>query len=259
MFWYNHGMKRTICAIMLTTTFCLSWDYDDRSGPPSKEYAQVWADEFDGDQLDLSKWGYRCLGKRKGATVAKESVRLDGDGHLVITTSKVGEEYRTGMIATQGKFETAFGYFECRVKFQRQQGHWSAFWLQTPTMGKILGDPKASGTEIDIYEYLCRYPNILYMNLHWDGYGKEHKTTGGKEKNESLADGQWHIVGLEWTPEEYRFFLDGKETWRTTEAVSHAKEYIILSMEIDSWGGDISKAKLPDSCMFDYVRVYKKK
>jgi len=228
-----------------------------QEGFPPKDYKLVWADEFNGDQLDLAKWDFRGLGKRRKAVNTKDSVKLDGQGHLLITTSKAGEEYRTGMIGTQGKYETVFGYFECRVKFQTQRGHWSAFWLQTPTMGKVVGDPKTSGTEIDIFEYLARYPDILHMNLHWDGYGKDHKHDGKKHKDASLAEG-WHVVGLEWTPEEYRFFLDGKEVWRTTSAVSQAKQYIILSMEVDSWGGDVGEARLPDSCSFDYVRVYQK-
>jgi beta-glucanase (GH16 family) len=228
-----------------------------RADPPGADYKLVWSDEFDGEQLDTAKWDYRGLGKRRKAVNTKDSVRLDGQGHLVMTTSKVGEEYHTAMLGTNGKFETIFGYFECRVKFQKQQGHWSAFWLQTPTMGKVIGDPKTSGTEIDIIEYLAREGDLMQMNLHWDGYGKDHKHEGKKHKEPALAEG-WHVIGLEWTPEEYRFFLDGKEVWKTATAVSHAKEFIILSMEVDKWGGDITKATLPDSCEFDYVRVYKK-
>ena len=33
-------------------------------------------------------------------------------------------------------------------------------------------------------------------------------------------------------------------------------QYILLSDEIGSWAGDISKAKLPDRFLVDYVRVY---
>ncbi len=38
--------------------------------------------------------------------------------------------------------------------------------------------------------------------------------------------------------------------------VSQVPEYIKLSDEIGKWGGDISKAKLPDAFLVDYVRVY---
>jgi beta-glucanase (GH16 family) len=243
--------RRHLLALM--AALAIGWTV--RADPPSADYKLVWSDEFDGEQLDLTKWDYRGLGKRRLAVNTRDSVRLDGKGHLLMTTSKVGDEYHTAMLGTQGKFEAVFGYFECRVKFQKQPGHWSAFWLQTPTMAKIPGDPKQSGTEIDIIEYLAREGDLMQMNLHWDGYGKEHKHDGKKHKDASLAEG-WHVIGLEWTPEDYCFFLDGKDVWRTPSAVSHVKEYIILSMEVDKWGGDISKATLPDSCEFDFVRVY---
>ncbi|MBD3265678.1 family 16 glycosylhydrolase [bacterium] len=224
--------------------------------PPSKQYKLAWADEFNGAALDTQKWGYRALGPRRDAVNVKDTVSLNGDGMLVLTTKKVGDEYHTAMIGTQGKFETTFGYFETRVKFQTQVGHWSAFWLQSPTMGQV-GDPQKFGTEIDIYEYLRNQPETLHFNLHWDGYGDEHKTTGSDYKSDSLTQG-FHVIGLEWTPNEYVFYVDGKERWRSNKAVSHRDEYIILSLEVGKWAGDIKQATLPDRCYFDYVRVYKK-
>jgi len=216
----------------------------------------VWSDEFDGNQLDMTKWSYHGLGKRRDAVNTKDAVTLDGQGRLVITTSKAGQEWHTGMIATAGKFERAFGYWECRVKLQTQPGHWSAFWLQSPKLGRTIGDPAASGTEIDIYEYLRRQGDKIQHNLHWDGYGKDHKSAGHVADAAGLTEG-WHTVGLEWTEKEYVFYVDGRETWRTEKGVSHTPEYIILSCEVGKWAGDISKAALPDSVMFDYVRVYK--
>lgn len=224
---------------------------------PSDDYVLVWADEFDGQELDATKWDYRGLGPRKKAINDKDCVSLDGQGHLLITTKKVEDTYHTAVIGTQGKFETTFGYFECCVKLQTQQGHWSAFWLQSPTISKV-GDPKVNGTEIDIYEYLSSVNEINHA-VHWDGYSKEHKSKAKRTKDDGFKfkDG-YHVFGLEWTPETYVFYVDGKEVWRTREAVSHIKEYLILSMEVDKWGGDISKARLPDACSFDYVRVYQK-
>jgi hypothetical protein len=55
------------------------------------------------------------------------------------------------------------------------------------------------------------------------------------------------------------FYVDDKETWRTTTAVSNIDEYIILSLELTGWGGDPAKATLPDEVVYDYVRVYQKK
>jgi beta-glucanase (GH16 family) len=239
------------CVFLWTVIWGTSFGGDE--GP--RKAKLIWSDEFNGQALDDSKWSYRGLGKRKGGVNTKDSVKLDGKGHLVLTTRKVGDAFHTGMIGTQGKFERAFGYFECRVKLQTQPGHWSAFWLQSPRLGKTIGDPKSSGTEIDIFEYLARKGDKIQHTIHWDGYGKHHKSKAQLVEREGLQKG-WHTVGLEWKRGEYVFYVDGKRTWRTTQGISHTPEYIILSLEVGPWAGAITDAKLPDSVEFDYVRVY---
>lgn len=247
-------MRNTFLFIAL---FALTQPAIGFAAPPSDDYELVWSDEFDGETLDTAKWMYRGLGPRRKAVNVKECVALDGEGHLLLTTRRNGDRIETAMIATQGLYQPTFGYFECRVELQDQPGHWSAFWLQSPTVSKV-GDPKETGTEVDIYEYLAKQPDTLHLNLHWDGYGKDHKHTGKKVKLPNLQEG-FHTIGLEWTPEKYVFYFDGKPLWETTSGVSHRSEYIILSQEVDDWGGDINDAELPDSSKWDYVRVYQKK
>jgi len=69
----------------------------------------------------------------------------------------------------------------------------------------------------------------------------------------------FHTFAVLWTPEEYVFYADGKETWRTRAGgVCQVPLYIKLSDEAESkgWAGDLSKANLPDQFQVDYVRVY---
>ena len=225
---------------------------------PVKGYELVWSDEFDGTTLDMTKWNYRDLGPRRNAINVKNTVSLDGKGHLVLTTRRKGKKYQTAMIGTQKKFETTFGYFECRVELQKQVGHWSAFWLQSPRMGKEIGNVFKAGAEIDIFEYARKDKDIIHHTVHWDGYKKDKKSEGKRPRISGLSKG-WHTFGLLWTDEEYVFYVDGKETWRTSDAISGQNEFIILSLEVGEQAGDISKAVLPDNLYVDYVRVYKKK
>lgn len=227
------------------------------AAPPNDDYKLIWSDEFDGKKLDMKKWSYRGLGPRRDAINVKDTVNLNGEGQLILTTKKSGDQYHTAMIATHGKFEACFGYFECRVKFQTQIGHWSAFWLQSPKLHEEC-EPSKCGTEIDIFEYLVKNKNVILFNLHWGGYGDHHKTTGSKYEMKKTKDG-YHTIGLEWTPNYYTFFVDDKKAWTTDKAISRIKQYIILSLEVGEWAGDISQAKLPDNAYFDYIRVYQKK
>lgn len=220
-----------------------------------KHWVLAWSDEFDGAKLDESKWEIMGDSKRRDGYWVKEDSYLDGKGNLILRTKKDGERFTSGSVRTLGKFEHAFGYWVCRCKFPTQEGHWPAFWLMAGGVSTV-GDDGRDGTEIDIMEKPWREDKIT-QNLHWDGYGKAHKSAGtGEIKIPGVSQG-FHTFGLYWTPEQYVFYVDGKETWRTSAGgVSQVPEYAKLTEEIGNWGGDIKKASLPDYFVVDYVRVY---
>jgi beta-glucanase (GH16 family) len=222
--------------------------------PDGQSWKLVFNDEFDGTTLDESKWETPPDAVRRDGWWMREAVSLDGQGHLVMTTLKDGERYVDGCVRTRGKFEHAFGYYVARVQLQRQPGHWSAFWLYNSCVGKV-GDEGRDGTEIDIYEKPWRDDRVQ-QTLHWDGYGKDHKSEGKVVTVPGVMDG-YHTFALWWKPDEYVFYVDGNETWRTSAGgVCQVPLYIKLSDEIGKWAGDIADAKLPDAFLVDYVRVY---
>ena len=222
--------------------------------PKGKAWKLVWHDEFDGAKLDEGKWEVMPDAPRKDGWWMRKAVSLDGEGHLVISTFKEGDKLIDGCVRTKGKFEHSFGYYVARVQLQKQPGHWSAFWLMGDGVGKV-GSGGRDGTEIDIYEKPW-LDDRVQQTLHWDGYGKDHKSEGKVVKVPGVMDG-WHTFGLWWKPDEYIFYVDGKETWRTkASGVCQVPEYIKLSDEVGKWGGDIKKADLPDKFLVDYVRVY---
>jgi beta-glucanase (GH16 family) len=225
----------------------------------SSAYTLFWNDEFDSEDIDSSKWDYRATGNLRGfGLVSEDNSYLDNEGHLIIKVTKEDSIHKIGQVGTHNKFLTQYGYFECRAKMNNQRGPHVAFWLQSPTMGVEDDNPGVNGTEIDIFEYHTnKGTNIVYHNLHWNGYGESHKSAGTNVELIGLNTG-FHTFGLEWTEDEYVFYVDGKETWRTTEAVSHRTEYIILSAELSGWGGEFKYSLFPDEVVFDYVRVYKK-
>lgn len=229
-------------------------DRDLPSLPEGQKWQLFWSDEFNGTSLDSSKWEIIGDSKRREAYWVKRDSYLDGNGHLILRTSKEGDRYTSGAIRTLGKFEHAFGYWIVRCKFPKEPGHWPAFWLMSPGVNKI-GNNGRDGTEIDIVEVPWRDGQIT-MNLHWDGYGTEHKSAGTKVTIPGLTSG-YHTFALWWRTNEYVFYTDGKETWRSSAGgVSQVPEYLKLTEEIGPWGGDITRAKLPDYFEVDYVRVY---
>jgi beta-glucanase (GH16 family) len=222
--------------------------------PRAKAWQLVWQDEFGGTTLDRSKWVYRPDGKRRDGWWNRRAVTLDGRGHLVIETIKESDTYIDGCVTTQGKFEHAFGYYVARIQLQRQPGHWPAFWITGPGVASV-GNGGRDGAEIDIMEKPWLDERVQHT-FHWDGYGQDHKSEGKVARVPGVSEG-FHVFGLWWSPDEYVFYVDGRETWRTEGGgVCQVPEYMLLSDEVGPWGGDISQAKLPVRFLVDYVRVY---
>ena len=252
-------MRITACSAVFTMILAASATRaepkDDLPTPPQgKAWKLAWCDEFDGHTLDASKWDIPPDAPRKGGWWMKKAISLDGQGNLAITTFKEGDRYIDGCVRTQGKFKHSFGYYVTRVRLQQQPGHWSAFWIMGNGVANV-GDDGRDGTEIDIFEKPWLDDRVQHT-LHWDGYGKAHKTEGKVVKVPGVMSG-WHTFGLWWKSDEYVFYVDGKETWRTKAGgVCQTPEFIKISDEIGNWAGDIAKAKLPDQFLVDYVRVY---
>ena len=222
--------------------------------PKGRVWKLIWHDEFDGTKLDENKWQSDEEGKRHDGWWSREAVSLDGKGRLVIETKKEGERYFDACVTTRGKFEHAFGFYVARIQLQKQQGHWPGFWLYGPGVGKV-GNEGRDGTEIDIMEKPTLDDRVEH-NLHWDDCGKDHKREGTVVRVPGVMEG-FHTFAVWWKPDEYVFYIDGKETWRTSAGgVCQVPQYILLSDEIAPWVGDIRKAKLPDRLLVDYVRVY---
>lgn len=222
--------------------------------PAGKQWQLVWNDEFAGTIIDSSKWE-RPNWPRRDHFWRADSAFLDGNGHMILRTEKIGQNYYSPCIRTIDRFEKKFGYFETRARLPTQQGHWTAFWLYHPDVN-IVGNDGRDGTEIDIFEWPNRDGRVHHA-LHWDGYGAAHKTTGIDSRPSNILDGQFHVFSLWWSPDLYIFYVDGREVWRTSAGgVCQRPLYLKWSTEIGDWAGNITQATLPDDTVIDYVRVF---
>ncbi len=248
------------------------------AAPPSG-YILDWSDEFASSSLDMTKWNHRALGPRNSAVNTTSAVSVT-NGVLTITTYTEGGTNFTGMIGTENLYMPLYGYMEARIRFNDSPGEWSAFWMQAPTMG-MVGDPHAYGTEIDIVEHRVVNANnkdiadTAVSNIHWDGYGTEHKTVGTGRIGSGLSTG-WHLYAMEWRKNLQNFYYDGALIWAVTNSpaqdpvppdapVSQRSQYFILSSEVrdTNWAGIIpmggygSRAITTTTMNVDYVRSYR--
>jgi beta-glucanase (GH16 family) len=254
--------------------------------PAGKKWKLVWNDEFDGTQLDRTKWGFRLhIMQTRHQTFTDEGVTVK-DGLLYLNLiekdgqyysphlqtgrnflDRPGDPYSNGLTWPIAELEPPlfvhkYGYYEIRCQLQKQPGWWSAFWMQSPIIGANL-DPAVSGVEMDIMENFKR-DNTIGHNIHWDGYGKNHKHKGSGYFQIKETPDRFHTFGMHWSRTNYVFYVDGKETWRVDGPVSHTEQFILVSTECNGYRNgkrdkpaeELKKAVLPDAFVVDYVRVY---
>ena len=257
---------------------------------PEGEWELVWADEFDGDKLDETKWDYRMsmMGMNWPAWTDK-GVHLDGKGNAVFTLmlddngNPVSSQLQTGYNfmdeplkkttfgtdqiqwrigkLKENKFTHAHGYYECRCRLQQKEGWWSAFWIQSPIIGASL-DPADTGVEIDIMESF-KPGNIVHHNVFTGGYGSDCKrsTTG---EGMDIDVNEYHRFGVLWDETGYTFYVDGKEDGKITEKLTSRPEFILLSTEVLGYRAEDRKAvkeaydNIGDTFVVDYIRVFDK-
>ncbi len=260
--------------------------------PSKKTWKLVWHDEFDGTELDRSKWDFRLhLLQQRHNTFTEEGAVLDGKGNLLLTLIEKDGQFYSPHLQTgsnyldrpgsafcfdgetdkpkmvwpvakivEPKFMHKYGYYETRCKLPTQKGWWAAFWLQSPIIGSSL-DPKKAGVEVDIMENFTR-DGIICHNNHWSGYGEDHQSCGsGSRQLEETPDG-FHVFGLDWSPNGYTYYVDGKESWHVDGPVSDTEQFILISTECNGYRqGDqpddiLKKTALPDYFIVDYIRVF---
>ena len=259
------AIERIGLAVMLIVLALFSTAH---AAPPAGYYL-IWSDEFNGASLDTAKWNYWLAGARRDAINSSSAVSVGG-GNLTITTYTTNGTHYTGMIATDGKFRTKFGYWEASIDWNDAPGMWSAYWMQSPTMGADLTDPVTSGSEIDCAEHRLidsssnNIANQVQVNLHWNGYGAAAKGAGSGNIGSGLNTG-FHTYGFQWTSGSYIFLIDGASKWTGgSSPMSRSTEFMILSSEVQdgSWAGSIptggygNLATSTTKMTVDYVRYY---
>ena len=260
---------------------------------PDGEWKLAWADEFDGNKLDTSKWDFRLhlFHKRHECWIEDEGIELDGNGNIVFKLVEKDGKYYSSQLQTgenwydrpgqnpdwdvaelrEPKFLHKFGYYECRCKLQSGDNWWSSFWLQSPTIGTHL-DEKRAGVEVDILESFFG-DSYIPNYIHFGGYGANYKfdtnnpTKKGATINDVIhVDEGFHRFGVLWDEEGYTFFVDGKQQGeKLKKGVSHTETFILLGTECLGYrsyipgikkGAESTKIVKNDSFIVDYVRVF---
>lgn len=237
-------------------------------------YNLVWSDEFNGAQLDRSKWNVEvnCDGggnnEQQCYVDSPKNIFLE-NGHLVIRVVKEnynGKSYTSGRINSSKKGDFRTGYFESRLKVPCGQGFWPAYWM-LPT-DSAYGTWPASG-EIDIMEILGGSPQTLHGTNHfgpaWPNNKEATFQTGLSSGN---FCGDYHVFGAQWEPTQITFYLDGRAYGQQQASggydwgsVGHwpfdQRFYTIFNVAMGgNWPGNPDAGITSGQMEVDYVRAY---
>ncbi|RYY36196.1 MAG: glycoside hydrolase family 16 protein [Sphingobacteriaceae bacterium] len=226
--------------------------------PPKKAYTGntigkvIFFEDFNAKGLDRTKWNAEVTGIHVNDelqayvdspltifTVSGGEAEGAANGALVLRPQsspgfKTTDNGRTfnfisGRVNTKGKFDFTYGTAEARIKVTEGDGLWPAWWL--------LGNGTWPQTgEIDIMEYVGE-KDWVSAAVHGPGYSGETPFVNRQYFEPGNEATNWHIYGVEWTPDAMLFKYDGKLMFRVNrKMVEHygkwafdTPKYLILN------------------------------
>lgn len=249
---------------------------DTSSSTADVEPVLVWSDDFNGNQLDQSKWtaivsdgcpGNCGFGNNELQYYLDDKKNLSvSDGSLKITALKDGfdsKEYTSSKLISKAKGDWQYGRIEVRAKLPQGKGTWPAIWM-LPTLDRQMKWPRDG--EIDIMEHVGYNQGMIYGTIHTEKYNH----VIGTQKSDSIylndVSDTFHEYALAWDQDKMVWSVDGKE-YLTLDKNNEGYEgwpfdqpfHLILNLAVGgNWGGKygVDDSIWPQTMEIDYVKVY---
>lgn len=247
----------------------------DTKDAEANEYTLIWHDEFDAEGETYPSTAAYEVPARSGATWSrfisdrKDLMEIsDGVLHMYCRPNPVEERNEqnpgamvSGAIQTKGHFSFKCGRVEARMRVEGFTGSFPAFWLMPENQPG--GWPTAG--EIDIFESI-NDEDVAYATIHTGFEANQDFNTPGYKEPTTIGD--WHVYGVDWTPDSMKFTIDGKVYGTLTpETVieklwpfNESEFYIILNQSVGKEGGWAAAADTTHTYLteVDWVRVYQR-
>lgn len=230
---------------------------------PEGDWELVFEDNFEGNTLDLEKWGtcYFSVDPGEGCKlydngelewyVPENVIVEDSMLKLRAERRKVnGYDYASGMISGHDTFVFQYGYMEMRAKLPSGRGLWPAFWT--------MPDDRKWPPEIDIMENLGHEPRQIYFGLHFGPRSKPEARVRRFTGPNFSKD--FHVFSALWEENLLVWYVDGEEQWRMTDDVPAEPMYLIANLAVGGrWPGNPNdETPFPSEYQIDYIRVWQR-
>jgi beta-glucanase (GH16 family) len=227
--------------LLLILSFALSTAF---AADPSLGKKLAFSDEFNGDNLDDTKW--TVFGSRDVFAF----VKTGKGGVLRIGLKTDVNMIQNNTITTRGKFSQQFGYFEASMRFHAGDGHAGAFRLATDdekTPPSITTSFHGTGKE--------RVSPWARANLESGSQDFRPEKAVGKFTDISK---KFHTYGILWTDKGFAWYMDGKVVHKLDRKDFVRPMSLALVHRIDEEDRPRLVLKtLPDDVDIDWVKVWK--
>jgi beta-glucanase (GH16 family) len=233
------------------------------AGPPAPSSGEVlvFSDEFDGEEVDESKWTLYDGDRGHGGVsnvAQRENVRVH-DGLLHVETTRTAEgaalPYASGYLETLGKFARTYGKIEIRARFPYAAGVWFAIW----------GRPWWEAfPELDIE--LVNRPTVGHSQLYFVNHWAAPPLPADQRRRFVMMENEidysdFHTYTLVWRPDLMEWSVDGVPKFEITpftNGLPSLPVYWIVNGWVGGWAGNPdATTPFPNSFEVDYLRVYR--
>jgi beta-glucanase (GH16 family) len=236
-------------------------------------YQLAWADEFSGESLDLSSWGYDVGNGSSGWGNNEWQYYTSGNanctvanGKLTITARKEsqgGYNYTSARIKTMGKREFQYGRIDIRARLPKGQGIWPALWMlgaNFPTTGWPMCG------ELDIMELVGHQPNRVHGTAHFGNSVPSTQRSASYGLSSGTFSDAYHVFTLKWENNLVEWYVDDVKFHTLTPANTggiypfNQKFFFIFNVAVGgNWPGyPDATTVFPQQMDVDYVRVFQK-
>ncbi len=270
-------LNETAKVNVVLTCFVNSHDEGEPECVTLPDCELVWADEFNGDAVDLTKWEFQLGdGTQFGIPrwgnqelqwyMSRNATVADGVLTIQAREERIGRfNYTSSRLRSLGKGDWTYGRFEMRAKLPVGQGMWPAFWMLSSDPS-IYGEWAASG-EIDIMESTGDDPDRILATIHYGRTAPENESSSSSTRLPEGGASEFHEYAIEWKAGQIDWYLDGELYATRTSWYSSGGPYpapfdvdfhLLLNLAV---GGNLpgdpdATTVFPQDFVIDYVRVY---
>jgi beta-glucanase (GH16 family) len=261
------------CMDTAASNFNSSAQEDDGSCWYANSEGLIWSDEFDGEEIDPTKWAHETgngdWGWGNGELQyyqAQNTVVSNGTAKIIVREESIGPfNYTSSRMKTDRLFSARYGRIQARIKTCEGRGFWPAFWLlpsggQWPCDGEIdimeQGHVTGTSTNTTGAAHLgaCPYEQWLH----------EFKSFSTFLGNGEFYSDDFHIYEINWKEDKIEWFVDQNKVFEVTPNMYSSQYdwpfnskdwYIILNLAITQ-NGPSALTAFPNQIEIDWVRWY---